>query len=374
MPPRAVVVMLDQLSRRCPSCYGHEWIDTPHLDRLASRGVVFDQCFASPMPESELHDAALELADRLRGRGTVVRWLREPDESDQDDSDELDEKPFARLVTEAEDVLVDLCRDREASWLLCLESSGIGWPGLPTSQFVELYANELEDEVPEELLAIREVEVMYAALLTQFDHLLGRLLATVDRLFGESSPLIVLVAAHGQSVCEAEMLTPFTDQSAEQSEVSGALRDELVHAPLLIAGASGETLGSRRQDLVTPMDVLPTLGEWFGHAASSGDARSLIPLLRNEEGDWRSEVVLLDDEGHAAVRTAEFLYVANRIAAQSLDEQAEPSESLGSLFLKPEDVWEVNDVADQRPEQVAVLRTVLKDGLSLRSQPVEKQK
>ena len=366
MPPRAVVVMLDQLSRRCLSCYGHEWIDTPHLDRLASRGVVFDQCFASPVPESELRDAALSLTERLRGSGTAVRWLREPDESEQSDSEELDERPFARLVTEAEDALINLSRDREASWLLCLESSGIGWPGLPTSQFVELYANELEDELPAELLAIREVEVMYAALLTQFDHLLGRLLATIDRLFGKSPPLIVLVAAHGQSVCEVEMLTPFTDQSAEQSEVSGALRDELVHAPLLIAGASGETLGSRRQELVTPMDVLPTLSEWFGDAASSGDARNLGPLLRNEDGDWRSEVVLLDDEGHAAVRTPEFLYVADRLAAQSFDKQAEQSESLGSLFQKPEDVWEVNDVADQRPEQVAVLRTVLKDGLSSR--------
>lgn len=373
MPPRAVVVMLDQLSRRCLSCYGHEWIDTLHLDRLASRGVVFDQCFASPMPESELRDAALELADRLRGRGTVVRWLREPDESEQSDSDELDDTPFARLVADAEEALVALSRESESSWLLWLESSGIGWPGLATSQFVELYLDELEDEVPAELIMIREVEVAYAALLTQFDHLLGRLLATVDRLFGESSPLIVLVAAHGQSVCEAEMLTPFTDQSAEQSEVSGALRDELVHAPLLIVGASGETLGSRRQELVTPMDVLPTLGEWFGHAASSGDARSLIPLLRNEDGDWRSEVVLLDDEGHAALRTAGFLYVADRLAAQSFDEPTEQSESLGSLFLKPEDVWEVNDVADQRPEQVAVFRTVLKDGLRSRQQPVEKQ-
>ncbi len=366
MPPRAVVVMLDQLSRRCLSCYGHEWIDTPHLDRLASRGVVFDQCFASPVPESELRDAALKLTERLRGRGTVVHWLREPNESEQCDSDELNEKSFARLVTEAEDVLVELSLDREASWLLCLESSGIGWPGLPTSQFVELYANELEDEVPPELLAIREVEVMYAALLTQFDHLLGRLLATVDRLFGELSPLIVLVAAHGQSVCEAEMLTPFTDQSAEQSEVTGALRDELVHAPLLVAGASGETLGSRRQELVAPMDVLPTLGEWFGHEESSDGARSLGPLLRNEDGDWRSEVVLLDDEGHAAVRTAEFLYVADRLAMQSLGDQAEQDGSLGSLFLKPEDVWEVNDVADQRPEQVAVLRTALKDVLRSR--------
>lgn len=366
MPPRAVVVMLDELSRRCLSCYGQEWIDTPNLDRLASRGVVFDQCYASPMPESELRDAALELTERLRGSGITVRWLREPDESQQSESNDLNETSFARLVKEAEESLVELKRDREASWLLCLESTGIGWPGLATSQFVELYANELEDELPDELLAIREVEVMYAALLTQFDHLLGRLLATVDRLFRESSPLIVLVAAHGQSVCEAEMLTQFTGQSAEHSEVAGSLRDEFVHVPLLVAGASIETLGSRRQELVTPMDVSATLGEWFGQAASSNDACSLGRLLRNEVGDWRSELVLLDDEGHAAVRTSEFLYVADQFTESSVADQAVQDEALDSLFLKPEDVWEVNDVADQHPEQVAILRTVLKDGLRSR--------
>ena len=374
MPRRAVVVMLDQLSRRCLGCYGHEWIDTPHLDRLAARGVVFDQCFASPMPESELRDAALNLTERLRDQGTVVRWLHEMHESE---SDELDAATFAQLVSAAEEELIELSRDRESSWLLGLDCSGIGWPGLATAQFVELYGDELEEEVPAELVASREVEVMYAALLTQFDHLLGRLLTAIERLFGESSPLIVILAAHGESVCEVEMLSPFAEHLAEQSAGSGGLRDELVHPPLLIASATSESLGSRRQELVTPSDVLPTLGEWFGRAdlvqdVSSNDARSLGPLLRNETCDWRLAVVLQDDEGHAAVRTDDLFYVAANITeqleAEGSGDRTQQDEAVGSLFLKPEDVWEVNDVADQRPEQVAVLRTVLMDGLRSRQQ------
>src|SRR2546421_3933934 len=27
-------------------CYGNEWVETPHLDRLAAEGVVFDQHLA----------------------------------------------------------------------------------------------------------------------------------------------------------------------------------------------------------------------------------------------------------------------------------------------------------------------------------------
>lgn len=371
MPPRAVVVMLDQLSRRCLGCYGHEWIDTPNLDRLASCGVVFDQCFASPLPEFVLRDAASNLSEQLRGRGTVVRWLCETDGSVTGESNELDDVPFAQLVAQADKELVELSRGRESSWLLLLESSGIGWPGLATSQFVELYAGELEEELPAELLAIREVEVAYAALLTQFDHLLGRLLATIERLFGDAPPLLVLVAAHGESVSEAEMLSPFADRSVEQPVASGALRDEWVHSPLIVVGASDEKLGSRRLELVTPLDVLPTLGEWFGYAdlsrASFGDdVRDLGPLLRNEDCDWRSEVMLQDDEGRAAVRTEEFLYVANiaeQLAPTASGDLSDQDGLVGSLFLKPEDVWEVNDVAEQLPEQVATLRTALMDRL-----------
>lgn len=363
MPPRAVVLSLDQLSRRCLGCYGHEWIETPNLDRLASRGVVFDQCFSSPAPEFELRDATKSLCERLSGDGIIVQRLRE---SATSDTDEFSKTPFGQLVAEAEKALTKLSRDRMAPWLLWLESSGIGWPGLATSQFAELYADELDDDdVPNELMAIREIEVAYAALLTQFDHLLGGLLGTIVRLFGDAPPLIVVVAAHGQGVCEAEMLSPFADRSAELTADAGAFRDELVHVPMLVAGATTESLGSRRSELVMPNDVVATLSDWFSPTPES-DAASLLPLLRNEECLGRSELFFRDTEGHAAVRTKRFMFVQPDAAAQlasarSVDEIAD--DATGWLFLKPEDVWEVNDVAEQNPEQVATLRAALRTWL-----------
>ena len=346
MPPRAIVLSLDQLSRRCLGCYGHEWIETPNLDRLASRGVVFDQCFASPSPEAVLLDSSRSLCERLIGDGISVQRLCELGTSD---TDEFSETSFAQLVTEAEKALIELSRDTTAPWLLWLASSGIGWPGVATSEFVELY--------------------VYAAMLTQFDHLLGGLLGTIDRLFGDAPPLIVVVVAHGQGVCEAEMLSPFADRSAELTADAGSFRDELVHVPLLIAGATSESLGSRRPELVKPADVVPTLSDWFGQSpptAAESDAVSLLPLLRNEECSWRSELFFQDAEGHAAVRTEQFLLVqpdataqiASKLPADEIDD-----DSTAWLFLKPEDVWEVNDIAEQHPEQVATLRTALRKWL-----------
>ncbi len=363
MPQRAIVLSLNQLSRRCLGCYGHEWIETPNFDRLASRGVVFDQCFSSPAPEFGLRDAAKSLCERLSDDGIVVQKLRE---SPADETDEFSETAFDQLMTAAEKALVELSCDRTNSWLLWLDSTGVGWPGVATSQFVELYSDELDDDdVPEELAGIREIEVAYAAMLTQFDHSLGRLLGTIDRLFGDASPLIVVVAAHGQGVCEAEMLSPFADRSAELTADAGSFRDELVHVPLLIAGASRELLGSRRSELVTPDDLLPTLNDWFGKSAGTvaqSETISLLPLLRNETCSCRSELFFQDSEGHAAVRTEQFLLVQPDAVAQ-LTIELSADEATDWLFLKPEDVWEVNDVADQSPDKVATLGAALRKWL-----------
>jgi arylsulfatase A-like enzyme len=361
MPPRAIVVALDQLSRRCLGCYGHEWIETPHLDQLAARGVVFDHCFASPVAEPPFGDVAFPWIEQLKREAVSVRWLCEADEPSVDGAEELNKISLSQLVRQAEQALLELSQQPAAPWLLWLESRGIGWPGLAASQFVELYADELDD-VPADLLALREIEVIYAGLLTQFDHFFGRLLASIERLFGNAPPMLMVLAQHGQAVGDGEWLTPFANRSGESPSELGAMRDEFVHPPLLIAGAARDRLGSRRSELVTPADVLPTLSDWFGLSSrplTDRDERSLLPLLQNTESKSRSELFLRAHDGAAAVRTKDFFFVQSRSASQ-LDEE----DSSGRLFLKPEDAWELNDVAAQYPEQVMALRRSLRSWLS----------
>lgn len=374
MPPRAIVLALDQLSRRCLGCYGHEWIETPHLDRLASRGVVFDQCFASPIPERSLADVIQTLTDRLPDDSVIVRRLREPDEAGDRSHLELNQTPFAQLVTLADQQLAEWTQDAARSWLLWLESRGIGWPGLATAEFVELYADELADDLPPQVLAMREIDVAYAALLTQFDHLLGQLLTSIDRRCGADAPLFVLVAAQGQPVGEVEKLSPFAEGAQDLPGVlaaTGLLRDEHTHVPLLIAGTAVDAMGSRRQELVMPGDLLPTIGEWFGTLSdwtSDDDSRSLWPLLRNDDTPWRTELFLRDAEGRAAVRTTQRLFVdpsiSRSLAQNPAESPIEPDESPACLFVKPEDAWEVNNVAAQHPNDVMTLGAVLRRWLT----------
>jgi arylsulfatase A-like enzyme len=297
----------------------------------------------------------------LPAAGVRVLWLRSAEELGDSDRDDVKATPLAGLMQQTRDSLAELSGERSSPWLLWVESPGIGWPGVATSQFVELYADELDEDLPADVLAIREIEVAYAALVTQFDHLLGGVLANIEQWPRDERPLFMLVAAHGQEVGEAEMLRGISESPRASDGDAIVFREEFVHAPLLIANSADDALGSRRSELVTPADVLPTLADWLGVAPPSlpGDAQSLLPLLRNLPTAWRPELFFKDANGRAALRCDGF-YWCHTDVTQGLDE----TDPIGRLFLKPEDAWEVNDVAEQYPDQVQELQQKLIEWLN----------
>ena len=376
-PPRAIVLTFDRLSRRCLSFYGHEWIEAPNLERLAASSVVFDQHFAAEFDSLGLLDNSVTYENRLHKSGVIVKKLVEDaspssNESSEDDPVELEATPLARLMAQADGVLAELAAGNDSSWLLWLKSAGIAWPCVATEEFAELYADELEGEHAEFADEIKLAEIAYAACVTQVDHLIGRLLATLDRLFPENRPLLIVAALAGESLGESEPL-PLEHVDTSPTLETWKLRDEMVHTLLLVNQSGTNSVGSRRQELVQAIDILPTLLDWFNLGskqidevvAGKHDARSLLPLVLNEQFVGRNAVFLRDDEGHAAMRTRDFLLVERDFAellnsARSIeDHDSERTDATGfscQLFLKPEDVWEVNDVADQNPEQVANMR------------------
>jgi len=48
-PQNLLIIMSDQHSRNLMSCYGHPFVQTPHLDRLAAAGTRFTSCY-TPSP------------------------------------------------------------------------------------------------------------------------------------------------------------------------------------------------------------------------------------------------------------------------------------------------------------------------------------
>jgi arylsulfatase A-like enzyme len=47
---KTIMILMDSLNRHYLNCYGETWVQTPNIDRLAERGIVFDNHFAGSLP------------------------------------------------------------------------------------------------------------------------------------------------------------------------------------------------------------------------------------------------------------------------------------------------------------------------------------
>lgn len=322
-----------------------------------------------------------------------------------------DEYPFAQLVSLGMECLV---RDNRSSrsTLLWFKSRGVPSPWIPPREVAGMYWDEFFEpeglvvaldavaagqfdaallsggiepersladsverlaasglltrgQIPETTAGVELNRAVYAAYVSALDSWLGRLLDAWRRTATEESLLVVAAAAG--------------DLPAKHPQVRAGcppLVDALVHVPLIVRRGRGAAIGTRRQSLVSLVDLAATLAEWFGvpEAAKSMDGRSLLPLVRGT-AEVERDAVFLGAEGVGwGVRTTGFscLFPAAREAVEALngDDARGTAEFVGRprLFLKPDDVWDMHDIADQYPSDVDALAKRL-DEHALRCDP-----
>jgi arylsulfatase A len=73
-PPNIVMVLVDDLGWADLACYGNTYHDTPHLDRLASEGMLFTQAYASASICSPTRSALL--TGKSPARTGITDWIR----------------------------------------------------------------------------------------------------------------------------------------------------------------------------------------------------------------------------------------------------------------------------------------------------------
>ncbi len=228
---QAIIVTLDRLATTALGCYGNEWIETPHLDRLASEAVVFDSHFAehagaasgtslgtgrfphaasSPLNETEstwssmTAAAGVELhlfheAGSLPWSMTLSTTTRTLFAAQADPDPKPDEIPFARLVQAALPKLVE--PRGTASRIVWLHSAGIPEPWLPPEGFATLYFEDFEergcDMTTVALGNWGTHPAVYAGYVSLLDHWLGELFVAVKTSALNEPTLLVFVAARG---------------------------------------------------------------------------------------------------------------------------------------------------------------------------------
>lgn len=468
---KAIVLSFDRLAARILGCYGNAWIDTPHFDRLAAEGVVFDCCYAESICGGDALHAwfsgryggrpAVEAGERLalgeilRRAGVEARMIVEAGADDPgweaagfevqrvEGRDGLDvpeeETPFAQLIAAAAAQLDDWAERGVENGLLWLKSRGVPRPWTPPREFAAEYVGLFEDEAeeddvpadadaageirtadesapsddehagdpgdepggeeleqpadPAELEADLEVEAaefdqLLEALgragqgspsrLTPGDWKLARAVyagyvSLLDVWFGELRHVVaelgddvlwIVTAAEGDALGERVGLgvpasSPAGSSSAERGSrehaaPAEALAEECAHLPLIVRlpGAEG---GSRRQDLVQPVDIAPTLCEFLGvtgehNAAPEYDGHSLLPTLARNEPVPRDAAFTTGRDAQA-IRTADY-WLVRSASGESRNEAALPPIDGPHLFVMPDDPWGICNVAAQSPAVV----------------------
>jgi len=363
-----LIVAVDRLPAWILSAYGATWTAQPALDAVAARGLVFDRVVTTT---DDARRALADLLGPLRGLRPAVLvtdagsgppdWDGEvrtvPVRSDGGLEDDEATTNLGRLFAAAEAVVA---REPWAGGrrLLVVEATSLGlsWdapemfrqayvdpddPPPPPGGFVPDFQADADTD-PDLLVGIRHA---FAGQLTLFDRCLGRLLAAAHA--GAPGLGVLVVGLRGLGLGLHGRVGP------------GPLAPygEIVHVPAILVEAGGRMAGQRYGGLATPGDLGETLASLTGVLASGspggpgGDepwrGRSVAGLFERWEAPARDRVITA---GVAGVAVTTLDWHAVRPAGTA----APPR-----LHAKPDDFFELCDVADRSPDVAAELGGLL---------------
>jgi len=202
---------------------------------------------------------------------------------------------------------------------------------------------------------------------------LAGLLQTLREFSANHETLTIITAAEGPAVGNSnDGPEPSRQRSDAAENPFERLQEERVHTPLIIH-QPGRDWGVRIGALVQPVDLLPTLLDWFDAPLPQRpiDGFSLLPLLRDEnrQPEEREFAVMGDDQRGYGIRSRDFLLLAAPEALSVEVDEVASAIASGALCLhvKPDDIWDVHNVAPQEPEETERLRKTLREFLQQRA-------
>lgn len=376
-----ICLCVDQFHSGMVGAYGNTWIETPAIDRLAAEGFVFDQFLADSLAIESLYrscwfgrhamigkeaspplDEALPAIAKAAGAKPVlltddpriatlpgaaafseriVLPVQSPAAPVADAEATSLARAFVRLISRIDSLkgpffawchLGSLGRTWDAPWEMRRQYAEAGDPDPPEGAAVpSLVLDGAED--PDLVWGITQA---YAGQISLLDLCVGTLMSAMAEAQWGRETALVLVGLRGFSLGEHGRVGP----------AGGHLGGESIHAPLLVRLPDPTLASARSQCLVQTPDLYATWREILsGRPAAPGlGAASLVPLIREEAEAWRDRLGVLGSGSWRAFRTPAW-YLQR--------DQAD------RLFAKPDDRWEVNDVADRHADIASALAGML---------------
>jgi arylsulfatase A-like enzyme len=330
-----ILICIDTLRADHLSCYGYPRLTSPHIDRLAGQGTLFNQMFAESIPthpshttmftgkdvfshqvlcqgssKVELDPGIPTLAERLRRSGyrtgaadNLNRWFSRGFDLYETYSWEKDPtQPWrkAEAVNAVALPLLDRLAKGKRPFFMFVHYWDPHTPYLPPSPFTRMFYSRRRDErakshktmapVWKRYEALKHyfaqwlggmgavtdadyVDALYDAEIAYCDASLAELLARVDELGVAGDTLVLLTSDHGETLHEHEGC--WYDHHG--------LYETNLRIPLILRCPGRLPAGLRLNGLVRTRDIAPTVLDLLGFKKGAGgtDSRSLLPLIRS---------------------------------------------------------------------------------------------
>jgi arylsulfatase A-like enzyme len=375
-------------------CYGNEWVSTPHIDSLASEGIVFDQHFADhpdgdcgcqidlsahcqagvPGKELERVSGPSAFARAINSAGVASVLIHTSDIALDDPGESWQHVEVVDLTGDSEEDGQSLCaRIRRAmdqlsarsDWLMRIDiaTSAFASPDTNADTALDSDTDDVIDEtrpVDEDEESADDVSVgsfsdsqmIYASAVSEVDQIVGSVCAYLRKAEWIDDVMIVLTSFRGMETDEIASFRKWNQPF---------LHEELVHVPLIIRMPAGAAAGRRMDVLTQPCDLLPTLCEAFGFPTGEVNRHSLLPLIAGKTNIIR-EFAYSSARCHGfdlrAIRSRDWCLLECLPSDVTASEDDLSARRL-LLFEKPADRWEVSDLSNVHPDTVDQLQTVL---------------
>jgi arylsulfatase A-like enzyme len=258
------------------------------------------------------------------------------------DAEEIEQAHLAKCFVELIDWLPSA---REPFFMWChLAALGTTWDA--PLNFRQIYQEEGDPdvpttaEVPDRLLPenfdpdeVLGISQSYAGQISLLDGCLDALLEELESTPAGKDTLLIVTSARGFPLGEHRRIGPCDE----------ALHGELLHVPLLVRFPDRMAAAARTQNLVEPADLWAALWQYLqlGERPRSPTALSWLPTAKQEAGPRHDRLGIAGLKNERAFRTPSWFL-------RAVGE--------GELYVKPDDRFEVNNVANRCLEIVENLQ------------------
>jgi arylsulfatase A-like enzyme/Tfp pilus assembly protein PilF len=369
--PNVVLVTIDTLRADRLGAYGNDSGLTPHLDRLAREGVLFENASAAapltlpahasiltgtyPLHHGirdnggyHLGAASVTLAETMQSRGYRTgafvgafvldsRWGLDQGFDryfDDFDFESFDDVSLGAVSRPGDEVIAEALRFlNEAK------------PG-PFFAWVHLYDPHAPYDPPEPYRGLHASRRygLYDGEVAHTDELVGRLLEWLSRESLQENTLVAVMGDHGESL-------------EEHGELDHGffVYDATMNVPFLIKGPGLEAANLRVQAQVRSIDLMPTVLELVGaEVPPAVQGVSLVPLARGEKATldlsaYRESLYPRLHYGWSELRSlrSEKFHFIDAPAPELYDLRSDPKEE--------------RNLASERPEALSELRSRLEE-------------